>query len=282
MTNAKLQKTLVGLVLLIVGAFLGAYLDSSTKEPVNNQIPEEEAEVTPTSTPEAVRVEGRQGPFSVVRVVDGDTVTISMNGVNETTRLIGINTPETVDPRKVVECFGAEASARAKTLLSGKKIYIEQDASQDTRDKYGRLLVYVFLEDGTNFNKKMIEDGYAYEYTYDRPYAYQADFKAEEKTARDGKHGLWAAGTCNGQKSGKSETPVASKSSSVALPAAAPALSAGAESAGAYSCSANIYNCTSFKTHAEAQAAYEACGGPASDIHKLDQDGDGNACETLP
>lgn len=278
MTSAKLQKMLVGFVLLIIGAFLGAYLDGNTTEPAKDQIPAQEEEITGTSTIEAVPGEGRQGPFSVVRVVDGDTVAISMNGVNETTRLIGINTPETVDPRKAVECFGAEASARAKTLLSGKRIYIEQDASQDTRDKYGRLLVYVFLEDGTHFNKKMIEDGYAYEYTYDRPYAYQADFKKAEKAARDGKRGLWAAGTCNGQKTGKVETPIASKSSNVAVPA----LSAGAESAGAYSCSANIYNCTSFKTHAEAQAAYEACGGPASDIHKLDQDGDGNACETLP
>lgn len=144
----------------------------------------------------------------VVKVVDGDTLTVTgihANSENKVTlRLIGINTPETVDPRKKVECFGNEASSRAKELLTGKNIRIEYDITQDKRDKYGRLLVYVYVEDSNGeeifFNKKMIEDGYAYEYTYDKPYAYQAEFKNAQKSASEEGRGLWSESTCNGQK----------------------------------------------------------------------------------
>jgi endonuclease YncB( thermonuclease family) len=68
--------------------------------------------------------------YSVLSVVDGDTVKIRMNGNEETIRLIGMDTPETVDPRKPVQCFGREASNKAKELLSGIKVHIEMDASQ--------------------------------------------------------------------------------------------------------------------------------------------------------
>lgn len=108
-----------------------------------------------------------------------------MDGTRETIRLIGIDTPETVDPRKPVQCFGGEASNKAKELLSGKKVRIEKDSTQGDRDKYGRLLTYIYREDGLFFNKYMIEQGYAYEYTYDTPYKYQAEFKEAEKYARE-------------------------------------------------------------------------------------------------
>lgn len=131
--------------------------------------------------------------YEVVKVVDGDTIDISLNGKVERLRLIGINTPETVDPRKPVECFGREASAKAKVILTGQKVALESDSSQDERDKYNRLLKYVFLEDGTNFNLLMIREGYAYEYTYDLPYKYQAEFKQAQKEAEENKAGLWGA-----------------------------------------------------------------------------------------
>jgi micrococcal nuclease len=137
--------------------------------------------------------------FDVVDVVDGDTVKVRLaNSQVETVRLIGIDTPEVVDPRTPVQCFGREASARAKELLSGQRVRVEQDPTQDTRDRYGRLLAYIWLEDGTLVNKQMIADGYAVEYTYDRPYQYQADFKAAQQQARDAQRGLWAPDTCNG------------------------------------------------------------------------------------
>jgi micrococcal nuclease len=134
-----------------------------------------------------------------VKVVDGDTIDVLMNGEKFRVRLIGINTPESVDPRRPVQCFGKEASSKAKEILNGKSVFLEADPTQTDRDKYDRLLRYVFLEDGTNFNKFMVSEGYAYEYTYDVPYKYQKEFKAAQKAAESLKKGLWAEDTCGGK-----------------------------------------------------------------------------------
>lgn len=136
--------------------------------------------------------------YTVASVIDGDTLKITVNGKSETLRLIGIDTPETADPRKPVQCFGKEASNKAKELLAGKKISIEADPSQGERDKYGRLLVYVRRSDGLFYNQYMIEQGYAHEYTYNVPYKYQAEFKAAQKAAQEAQRGLWSSTTCNG------------------------------------------------------------------------------------
>ena len=133
-------------------------------------------------------------------MVDGDTFDVDINGKIERLRMIGIDTPETVDPRKPVQCFGREASNKAKELLSGQAVYLEADESQGDRDKYGRLLRYAFLPDGTNFNLFMISEGYAHEYTYHLPYKYQAEFKQAEIDARNGNKGLWSPDTCNENK----------------------------------------------------------------------------------
>lgn len=135
--------------------------------------------------------------YSVVSVVDGDTVKLSIDGSTEIVRLIGIDAPESVHPTEVVECFGIEASDRAKQLLSGKQVQFETDSSQDIRDRYGRLLGYIILPDGRNFNKVMIEDGFAYEYTYDTAYNYQTAFKTAESNAKANKKGLWAPDACS-------------------------------------------------------------------------------------
>lgn len=136
--------------------------------------------------------------YSIVSVVDGDTVKININGKVETFRLIGMDTPETVDPRKPVQCFGTEASNKAKELLSGKKVRIETDDSQGTYDKYNRMLGYIFLENNLFYNKHMIEQGYAHEYTYNTPYKYQTEFKNAQKEAQDNERGLWSSNTCGG------------------------------------------------------------------------------------
>lgn len=132
----------------------------------------------------------------IVRVVDGDTVVVELNGTPTTLRLIGLDTPEVVDPRKPVQCFGIEASDRAKELLMNTSVRIEHDESQGILDKYGRTLAYIFLPDGTNFAQRMIAGGYAHEYTYRLPYKYQPDFKAAEKAARESRRGLWADERC--------------------------------------------------------------------------------------
>ena len=141
-----------------------------------------------------------QNLFEVVRVIDGDTIEVQKNGTVKKVRFIGIDTPETVDPRKSVQCFGKEASAKATELLLGKRVRLETDATQDAYDRYGRLLAYAYLPNGVFFNSYMIEEGYAHEYTYELPYRYQKEFKAAEARAREAGKGLWNPAMCNGKK----------------------------------------------------------------------------------
>lgn len=138
----------------------------------------------------------REGYYRVVRVVDGDTLAVDINGKSETVRLIGVDAPESVHPSKPVQCFGKEASAKLKELLEGEQVRMEQDPTQDDKDRYGRFLRYVFLEDGRFANQLIIEEGYAHEYTYEAPYAHQAEFKKAQEQARLEQRGLWADGAC--------------------------------------------------------------------------------------
>lgn len=142
--------------------------------------------------------------YRVAKVVDGDTIDIVKDDAVVRVRLLGIDTPEVVDPRRPVQCFGREASAYAHTLLDGTLIAIETDPTQSTYDKYGRLLAYVYLPtpstvEGPNvifINERMIAEGYAHEYTHDVPYRYQKAFEAAEASARKARKGLWAPGMC--------------------------------------------------------------------------------------
>lgn len=166
--------------------------------------------VAPTATPGAPAAE--QAPSAsgvptrpsglvsaqVVRVVDGDTVDVTIDGQTVRLRLIGMDTPETVDPRSPVQCFGREASAQAHTLLDGQTVQLEADPSQGEHDIYDRVLRYIWLPDGRLFNLEMIAQGYAHEYTYRVPYRYQALFQAAEAEARAQERGLWSPDTCRG------------------------------------------------------------------------------------
>ena len=182
---------LLGVVILI--AVIGNLLDTRTAPPLSPS-PQVTATIPEATTTPAIPA----NMYPVVKVVDGDTIAVLMNGKPTTLRLIGLDTPETVDPRKPVQCFGKAASDKAKEMLTGKTVHLEFDASQGTLDKYGRTLAYVFLVDGTLFNKYMIAEGYAHEYTYNLPYKYQNEFKAAQKRAREEKRGLWADDTCAG------------------------------------------------------------------------------------
>lgn len=138
--------------------------------------------------------------YDVVRVIDGDTIVVNVEGKTETVRALGMNTPETVDPRKPVECFGPEASSEAKNLLENKKVRLETDPSQSIFDKYDRLLAYIYSSDGIFFDEYMIEKGFAFEYTYQGlAYKYQKDFIEKEASARALNLGLWAGNTCGGK-----------------------------------------------------------------------------------
>lgn len=143
-----------------------------------------------------IGVSAEKETAKVARVFDGDTIEVSLNNKKETVRLIGIDAPETVDPRKTIQCFGKEASEKAKEMLDGKIITLESDPTQADRDKYGRFLRYVFLG-GMNFNRLMISEGFAREYAYqNNPYKYIKEFKNAQKTAREEKRGLWKDNIC--------------------------------------------------------------------------------------
>lgn len=175
----------------------------------NEEIKDSTPIVTKTETPRVNPVVANNYTYySVSSIVDGDTLKINMNGNIETLRLIGMDTPETVDPRKTVQCFGKEASNKAKELLTGKKVRIEKDPTQGERDKYNRLLAYIHLEDGLFYNKYMIANGYAHEYTYNTPYKYQSEFKAAQKSAQANLLGLWSPNTCNGDTTSAAKTTV--------------------------------------------------------------------------
>lgn len=137
--------------------------------------------------------------YVVTDVVDGDTIKIQNGDDVQTIRLIGVNSPETKDPRKDVECFGTEASARLTTLLEGQTVQLVSDESQQDVDKYDRLLRYVFL-DGTNINYQLIKEGFAYEYTYSTPYQYQQEFIDAQSFAKNNSLGLWSPDKCNGER----------------------------------------------------------------------------------
>jgi len=122
----------------------------------------------------------------VDRVVDGDTIELSDG---RKVRYIGIDTPETKDPRKEVQCFGEEASAYNQDLVEGKVVAIEADVAD--KDQYDRLLRYVWLEDEM-INKKLVAEGYAYASSYPPNVKYQTQFKLAQQQAREQNLGLWA------------------------------------------------------------------------------------------
>ena len=143
-------------------------------------------------------------PYPVTDVVDGDTIKTIIDGHNITVRLLGINTPEVVDPRKPVECYGLEASAETKSLLTGKSVLVAINPNYERVDIYNRLLAYIWLVDASStesasstknlfINEYLVKEGFAYEYTFNEKnlYQYQKQFKADELIAKNAKKGLW-------------------------------------------------------------------------------------------
>lgn len=132
------------------------------------------------------------GVAKVVKVVDGDTLEVELDTGRERVRLLGIDTPETVHPTKPVECFGPEASSRMKELAPpGTELRLERDA--ELRDRFGRLLAYAYLPDGTFINRSMVADGFATTLFIDPNRAHRQDLSAAEADARSQGLGLWSA-----------------------------------------------------------------------------------------
>lgn len=138
--------------------------------------------------------QSQPGLYSVARYDDGDTIVVDMNGALETVRFIGIDTPETHDPRKPVQCYGQIAADYTKSRISQfGRVRLQADPLDTNRDVYGRLLRYVYLPDGTLLDEELIERGYGFAYL-GFPFEKTDQFAAAQKTAQAGKLGLW--GSC--------------------------------------------------------------------------------------
>lgn len=230
----------------------------------------------PAATPFADEIPENVTEATVVSVSDGDTVRVEIDGETESLRLILVDTPETRDPNDPVECYGAEATEFMKALLpEGTTVYLEQDISD--RDRYGRMLRYVWLKGDDDkaylVNEILVRQGYAVLYTYPPDVKYVDQIRAAQNAAVEEQAGLWAQ--CGG-----ADTPLESTSVAEQSTQAGPANTETTTSSGVDSNADR--DCGDFATHAEAQAFFESQGGPASDPHRLDQDNDGIACESLP
>jgi micrococcal nuclease len=128
----------------------------------------------------------------VVRVVDGDTIRVRLGGREERVRYIGVDTPESVKPGARVQCFGKAASALNARLVRARTVRLEFDAER--RDRYGRLLAYVYREpDGLFVNAELVRRGYAQPLTIAPNVAHASEFRRLARSARRGGRGLWAA-----------------------------------------------------------------------------------------
>lgn len=181
--NFKSKKLLsgIGIFLLLSGSFLLGR--ASKPDPASTPL------VTPLpSAAKASTLSLVSESFKVNRVIDGDTIEIEGG---ERVRYLGIDTPETADPRKPVQCFGIEASKKNQELVEGKTVRLEKDITD--RDKYGRLLRYVWVGD-LFVNLELVKQGFATSYSYPPDVKYQDQFLAAEREAREAGLGLW--GNC--------------------------------------------------------------------------------------
>lgn len=185
--SQKNQKLIFSLVILLVWIiFIPRDIEPEKPKENQNQAIEEAAIASDSAQANNFQ------KVKVVRVVDGDTIEIEGG---QKVRYIGINTPETVDPRLSPQCFGKEASLKNKELVEGKEVYLEKDISEV--DKYGRLLRYLYLDqNGISLNEQLVREGYAVSSSYPPDIKYQDRFKLAETEARNQQKGLWNEQTC--------------------------------------------------------------------------------------
>lgn len=126
----------------------------------------------------------------ITRVVDGDTMKVAIGDKEETIRLLLVDTPETKHPDLPVQPFGPEASQFAKEQLENKQVQLELDVSE--RDKYGRLLVYLWKDD-VMFNELLLQEGLArVAYVYPPNIKYVDQFREIQQEAQQQEIGIWS------------------------------------------------------------------------------------------
>ena len=146
------------------------------------------------NTSKLISTEAQPGFYKVSTVYDGDTIAVDMDGRQEKVRFIGVDTPETHKPNSPVECFGKRASQFTTDLLSVKQVRLEPDPINQNRDRYQRLLRYVYTEDNQLVNAMLIRNGYGFAYL-SFPFTKADEFRQYQVEARSQNKGLWA-GEC--------------------------------------------------------------------------------------
>jgi micrococcal nuclease len=243
---------------------------------------ENEAKQIPSPTPEVksetVVVSPTQSlnpNFSLAKVsvvIDGDTIEIEGG---QRVRLIGIDTPETVDPNRPAGCFGKEASDFTKSQLLSTEVKLEKDVSET--DRFGRLLRYIWLNDSL-FNEVLVKEGFAQSSTYPPDVKYQARLSAAQVEARSAGKGLWGTACQTPTSNPFTQLPtITTTETKITQPS---------DSSCLYSCTGPDKDCSDFSTHSQAQNFFNCCGFSASyDPMRLDKatgTGNGLACESLP
>ena len=137
------------------------------------------------------------GYYRVSKFVDGDTLAVDMNGQSQKVRFIGVDTPETHDPRKAVQCYGQVAADFTKSFVGRQPVRLVADPLDTNRDRYDRLLRYVYLPDGTLLNEELIKRGYGFAYI-GFPFTKTQLFKQDQQQAQTQRRGLW--GVCHPTK----------------------------------------------------------------------------------
>lgn len=138
--------------------------------------------------------QNQPGLYSISHFIDGDTIAVNMNGHEEKVRFIGVDTPETHKPNTPVQCYGPAAAAYTKNIIGKNRVRLVSDLLSTDRDRYKRLLRYVYLPDGTLVNEKLIQNGYGFYYPY-FPFSKSSQFETDEKSAMAANRGLW--GNCH-------------------------------------------------------------------------------------
>ncbi len=139
-----------------------------------------------------ISVVPQPGWYYVREVYDGDTIGVVMNGITEKIRMIGVDTPETHKPNAPVQCYGQHATETSKAKLLNKTVRLESDPTNDNRDRYDRLLRYVYTEDGRLWNSELIKTGEGFAYI-SFPFVRKVEFLSAQFKAADQKVGLWSA-----------------------------------------------------------------------------------------
>jgi micrococcal nuclease len=178
--NTKTNKTSTNIKILALTLLASSTLSLATLTIVNNTLKSPTIAVTSTVNKESVKV---------LRVVDGDTFEIIYNNEKTKVRLIGVDTPETVKVGIPIQPFGKEASEYTKKVLEGRIVQLEFDKGKV--DVYKRLLAYIYLEDGSMFNKTLIKEGYAKASKVYPNIKYAKEFEELQKLAQSQHLGMW-------------------------------------------------------------------------------------------